>query len=488
MDSIVRIEAGRLRRALENYYLRSGADDPLEIGIPKGSYVPEFTPRAAGDSKDDQAPVDPPVSQGNATRHGRTIFVAPFEEEDGDAARPNFTHGLVRQLIVGLTRFTDLFVFGPNTSFGTGSDVDRNRLRTELGADFILTGGTSLSPTQFSIEVMLIDAIDGQCLWGETFTRRLEPGEILRLRDEVANRVVRTLAQPYGILSSKALDLDGDHPRRMSSFDCVVRFYAYWRTYDREAFELVRVGLEHVTATDPCYAEAFACLSQMYTNAARFGEDVAHATNDPLKRARDLARRAIELAPGSSRGHHALGLALWFSGNLSGSLEALETGLALNPNNSEIMADLGLRRAMQMDWDRGVPLLEESYARNPAQPSPYRVGLVLYHLAHNRDDAAFDEARRIHAPQVVYGHLLTAVAAARLGRSAEANASLEALLEIDAGYLNHIVADLRNRNVHPDLIEIIVKALPIHGCQQREKSDAEELINAPARTKSGFVR
>lgn len=470
MDSIVRIEAGRLRRALENYYLRSGADDPIEISIPKGSYAPKFMPRVAVDRKGGQVRVDPPVSRETASRSGLTIFVAPFEEEEGAAARPNFTHGLIRQIIVGLTRFTDLFVFGPNTTFGTGPDVDRVRPRPELEADFILTGGTSLSSNQFSIEVMLINAIDGQCLWGETFNRRLEPGEILRLRDEVANSVVRTLAQPYGILSSKALDIDGDHPETMSSYDCVVRFHTYWRTYDREMFESVRVGLEQAIAADPGYAEAFACLSQIYTNAARFGEDVSHATKDPLKRARDLALRAIELTPGSSRGHHALGLALWFSGNLSGSLEALETGLALNPNDSEIMADLGLRRTMRMDWDRGVPLLEESYARNPAQPSPHRVGLVLYHLVHDRDEAAFDEARRIDAPQLVYGHLLTAVAAARLGRWQEANASMQSILEIDSDYFNRMIADLQSRNLHSDLIEIIVAGLPVLECQEHQKT------------------
>ena len=42
LDSIVRIEAGRLRRSLDNYYLREGADDPVRIVIPKGTYVPTF--------------------------------------------------------------------------------------------------------------------------------------------------------------------------------------------------------------------------------------------------------------------------------------------------------------------------------------------------------------------------------------------------------------------------------------------------------------
>jgi hypothetical protein len=41
-DPIVRIEAGRLRRDLEFYYLKSGSRDPLRITVPKGGYRPVF--------------------------------------------------------------------------------------------------------------------------------------------------------------------------------------------------------------------------------------------------------------------------------------------------------------------------------------------------------------------------------------------------------------------------------------------------------------
>ena len=41
-DPVVRIEAGRLRRCLEHYYLGEGAADRIRITIPKGGYVPQF--------------------------------------------------------------------------------------------------------------------------------------------------------------------------------------------------------------------------------------------------------------------------------------------------------------------------------------------------------------------------------------------------------------------------------------------------------------
>lgn len=42
-DPVVRIEAGRLRRSLERYYLVEGDKDPVRIDIPKGGYAPAFS-------------------------------------------------------------------------------------------------------------------------------------------------------------------------------------------------------------------------------------------------------------------------------------------------------------------------------------------------------------------------------------------------------------------------------------------------------------
>ncbi len=44
-DPVVRTEAGRLRRALERYYLVEGQADPILIEVPKGCYVPIFERR-----------------------------------------------------------------------------------------------------------------------------------------------------------------------------------------------------------------------------------------------------------------------------------------------------------------------------------------------------------------------------------------------------------------------------------------------------------
>jgi hypothetical protein len=45
IDPIVRIEATRLRAALSTYYQRRGAEDPVRMAIPPGSYTPTFEHR-----------------------------------------------------------------------------------------------------------------------------------------------------------------------------------------------------------------------------------------------------------------------------------------------------------------------------------------------------------------------------------------------------------------------------------------------------------
>ena len=42
LDPVVRMEARRLRRSLERFYLTEGKNSSIRIAMPKGGYVPEF--------------------------------------------------------------------------------------------------------------------------------------------------------------------------------------------------------------------------------------------------------------------------------------------------------------------------------------------------------------------------------------------------------------------------------------------------------------
>ena len=69
-DTLVRVHARRLRRALDRYYLTNGVDDPLVIALVPGSYVPQFH------ASDESAPVKMP-SRSSLERHKQPAILCP---------------------------------------------------------------------------------------------------------------------------------------------------------------------------------------------------------------------------------------------------------------------------------------------------------------------------------------------------------------------------------------------------------------------------
>lgn len=462
-DAIVRIEAGRMRRALEHYYLTSGQNDRIRITIPVGCYVPSFA--LADDTADDpSAPIDPVPSEAGSSVLRPVVQVSDFDPEGTDRATLDVARSLSRHLIVGLTRFTDLAVVGADLPSENLAAGDATTPRDGRRVDFVLTGSVALSDGRLHVESLLLDARTGHYVWSDYIDHDLGGTSLMRLRHEIADRIVCAIAQPSGVIFSyRTREGLARSDEGSESFESVMRFHSYWRSFDRDQFEPVRQGLERAIVADPHYAEAYACLSQMYSNSIRFGYMGIATTLNPLRRAVALAQRAIQLSPSSSRGYLALATAYWFSGEVSGAMAALKTSLALNPNDMEVMAELGLRHALRAEWEAGVGLIDEAYRRNPALPSGYRIGLSVWHYCHGRFAEALSEAWKIEMPGVIYPYVMMACSAARLGRAKEAASALNSVLNLDPEYASNVVRDLEGRNIHPGVIEEVVRGLHAAG-------------------------
>src|SRR5580658_7100197 len=63
-DSTIRVQAGRLRLKLAEYYATEGANDPIVVRIPKGSYHLVFEPRA-GEPQPQLVPMKAPTAPAN---------------------------------------------------------------------------------------------------------------------------------------------------------------------------------------------------------------------------------------------------------------------------------------------------------------------------------------------------------------------------------------------------------------------------------------
>lgn len=78
-DTIVRVNAGKLRRALERYYLGPGRRDKILISIPKGRYVPVFQIQEFEQARGENNPVESACEPLDCTKHP-TIAVLPFRK------------------------------------------------------------------------------------------------------------------------------------------------------------------------------------------------------------------------------------------------------------------------------------------------------------------------------------------------------------------------------------------------------------------------
>lgn len=166
-----------------------------------------------------------------------------------------------------------------------------------------------------------------------------------------------------------------------------------------------------------------------------------------------------------SGSHHALALAHWFSGDADESGSSFRAALALNPNDTESMADFGLRVAVLMKWDEAMPLVEESFRRNPCQATTFRMAFVFWHYRERRRKEALREVRLVGAPDIVYPHLAAAAAAAEFGRREEARVAVAEIERVAPGYGRRLVADHVSRNAHPILVQSLAASLRKAGLQ-----------------------
>ena len=69
LDSTIRVQAGRLRSKLNDYYASEGADDSVIVELPKGTYVVQFHPRHQGNGRT-------AVGEEAMSREARTSYLA----------------------------------------------------------------------------------------------------------------------------------------------------------------------------------------------------------------------------------------------------------------------------------------------------------------------------------------------------------------------------------------------------------------------------
>ena len=478
-NTIVRVEAGRLRRRLERYYLTEGRGDALRIDLPKGGYAPAFrvvsgAPQQVPNHRGapEAAPAPPPADAALDMPTGPSIAVLPFENLSGDPGEDFFGDGIAEEIINDLTRFPDLRVISRYSSFKfKGQHLDLRDIGRDLGVRYILEGAVRRAGDLLRITGQLVDTEDNSQLFSERYDRDLSAQNVLEIQDDISDRIVAAVGQPYGIIArAGARRARSKASQDLDAYDAVLRFYEYWVDHSPAGHLAVRAGLERAVERDPTYASAWAALAETYLDEARFSFN-PRPESDPLDRALEAARRAVTLEPENSMAYQFLFSTHFHRGEIDEFLATGERAVALNPNHADMLADLGMMLCFIGQWDRGVGLAGKAIALSPTHPGWFHVPQLYDHYRQGRFEEALAEAKQLRMPAFYWTHMALAMCYGQLGRIEEAQAARVRLLQVSPDVADRLLERLAFWNMPKGLIELVLDGLGKAGLVLPETAD-----------------
>lgn len=479
-DPIVRVEAMRLRRALNRYYENGGKDDPVLIELPLGSYVPAFrraAPQASAPVVHLDSALVPPknrtrrrtllrIAAGAAlllcgaavyggldfwfdfntprpvalqSAQARTseyaarptpypvVYVGTLNADAPDAQAADRLRTKVRD---ALARFDEIAVIsGPLLK-----DDRRGSPSDGAAGHYALTGSVEASPNgALSVAIRLADLSDGRIAYARTFGPMRRDGDNAA-EEALVREVTVALAQPYGIIHARERAAQMGSSAGDPRYRCLTDSYDYFRTLDNAHLVRVRDCLESVTASDPGFAAGFAALAEILLQEQRRGLGRRTGDAPPVDRALQAARRAVELRPGSARAYQALMDVYFVRGEHALALEAGEKAVTLNPYNPNILACYGARLVALGEVEKGARYLREAATAGAVRPAWHEFYLfVAAYLSSDRRLAAM-HAAQIMPDRFPLGLAARALVALQGGKIESARDYFERLAAVQPGW------------------------------------------------------
>ena len=252
LDPIVRIMAGRLRRALEQYYQVQGKSDAVVIEVPKGSYVPVFRSVSKQEGAGvviPEAPQEPIL----ALPSGPSVAVMPLLNLTGDRKQEYFTEGLAEELTSELARYQELRVIAyQSTRRWKGKKIDPRAAGQDLGVRFLVEGSIRKDAKTVKIDLHVVDTQNGQRVWGEQYCRELKADSLIALQEEIARQVAARIGSLYGIiLQTLSRESRRKPPESLETYEAFLRFYHHVTIMSPQTFAETLKVLEQAVARDP---------------------------------------------------------------------------------------------------------------------------------------------------------------------------------------------------------------------------------------------
>jgi TolB-like protein/tetratricopeptide (TPR) repeat protein len=307
----------------------------------------------------------------------RRVAVLPFENL-GDPEDAYFADGMsdeVRGKLASLSGLAVIARASCDQYKGTGKPPAQ--IAAELGAPYLLTarvrwdrsGGTNRIRVTPELVEVTGDAAP-TTRWQDSFDAELK--DVFRVQSEIASRVARSLEVALGSRERERL---AERPTaNLAAYDAFLRGQQAFNSLPAGMVERARVAsieFGRAVALDPSFALAWARLSRARTLAWGNG----FPSQALAEGAREAAARAVELAPDLAETRFAAACyRRWVTGDVGGALAELETGLAENPRDADLLTLSAVVNETRGDWDQGLADLERAVSLDPR--SAYAVGAI----------------------------------------------------------------------------------------------------------------
>ncbi len=501
-DPIVRLEARKLRRDLDNYYAGHGRDDPIRISIPKGHYIPKF-------SQQEQAvPNEVSLGEKSADDHVRelkpgnklfagaafvvvvciaitlglgflfarpenltpteapsvsskiSILVEEFEPRTNDDFVSLVASGLTNEIAAALIRFPDLAVHIASKQATTEAETtssDSNAPETE----FKVTGDVWREGEELLFRTNLVRRTDFEILWSERYAEGTYGQSITAIQDTISSQIASTIGQQYGYVLSdvRANKLEDHDDPSLRGFACVASAQIYRRTYHRDQYQAARDCLEATVREEPEYVRAWAMLAYLRNDAARFGHETELSRDAAFALAKEAAIRAIDLNPQDTDALQAMSHVEQYAGDMARSIEFARKAVEANPNDPAALANLAIRYGIAGRFPEGVPIMHRAIDLSVAPPPFYFHLLAADHLIKEEWEELVIDAERASADGWSFGQALLAIAHSKLSNEPAARVALTRLAELDPLLSDNPKAWLESHSMHAVLVEAVTEGL-----------------------------
>ncbi|WP_171124832.1 MULTISPECIES: hypothetical protein [unclassified Ruegeria] len=393
VDPIVRIEAVKLRKALDYYYLTSGANDLVSIAIPKGQYRPQFEKNFAKEKTQGKSLVD---------GAGWPILgICAFSGSDTIRAR-FFRDGFPEELGLELARFAHIRVL-------TGYDdapSDDTSAHFIPRCDYVLDGSVRDAQSSLRLIMQLKRASDGSILWSDR--RDFDPDNMdcFDFQEQVAKKCAVKIADAYGVVATDALErFTSRATSGQSAYQALLAFHAHLRTSRSGSLQQMMNLARNATENNDSGGLAHALVALGYVEEVALGQKRLSAV---LEQGKAHAEKAVALEPQCQEALFAAAIYAQMAGDSPRFERLIGAAIQANPNGALLIALAGAWLALVSDTKMGGQMVRQALDINPLLPIWTNITLCLEDVENGDYASASEKVRLIDAREHAGDWLLIA--------------------------------------------------------------------------------